>query len=128
MNELQWRIVASAILLAAIPLSSSARSPDPVSAITFIDVIPDQFVPNNEEKAQDLLRVMNADTQKEPGLVSFVILQETLHPNHFTLMEVWKDEKSLGAHALAAHTRKFRTDLQLLIGSPYQTLVTTPMH
>ncbi|WP_158601885.1 putative quinol monooxygenase [Pararobbsia silviterrae] len=99
-----------------------------MTAVTFIDVIPNQFVPGNEDKAQVLLKQMNADTQRDPGLVSFAILQETLHGNHFTLYEVWKDERAFDAHTQAAHTREFRSDLQPLIGSPYETIVTTPAH
>ena len=28
--------------------------------------------------------------------------------NHFTIIELWKDEKALDAHAIADHTKKFR--------------------
>jgi len=57
-------------------------------------------------------------------LISFTILQEPARPNHFTLLEVWENEKAFDAHELAPHTRAFRNDLQPLIGSPYDTLVT----
>jgi quinol monooxygenase YgiN len=28
--------------------------------------------------------------------------------NHFTIFELWKDEKALDGHAVAEHTKKFR--------------------
>lgn len=108
--------------------AATAAPPQTVTAITFIDVIPNQFVAGNEDKAHVLLEKMNADTQAEPGLVSFSILQETAHPNHFTLYEVWKSNQAFETHTQAAHTLEFRNDLQPLIGSPYETLVTTSVH
>jgi quinol monooxygenase YgiN len=114
----------AAVMTGAIP---TAQAAEPVTVMTLIDAIPDQFVPQNEEKAQALLKQMNSDTQGEPGLVSFTILRETVHPNHFALLETWKSEADYDKHLAAAHTRKFRNDLQPLIGSPYDTIVTTAM-
>lgn len=110
-------LVSSPVLAAPLPT---------VTGVTFIDVIPNSFIAGNEDKAQVLLKQMNADTQREPGLVSFSILRETKHGNHFTLIEVWKNEQAFDAHTQADHTRQFRADLQPLIGSPYGTIVTTP--
>ena len=104
---------------------SMAQAAEPVTVMTLIDAIPDQFVPQNEEKAQVLLKQMNSDTQGEPGLVSFTILRETVHPNHFALLESWKSESDFAKHLAAVHTRTFRNNLQPLIGSPYDTIVTT---
>ena len=106
---------------------SAAHAAPPVTVMTYIDAIPDQFVPQNEEKAQVLLKQMNADTQGEPGLISFTILRETGRPNHFALLEMWNTEADFAKHLAASHTRKFRNDLQPLIGSPYDTIVTTAM-
>jgi quinol monooxygenase YgiN len=114
-----------ATLAHAAPTASASRE---VTAITYIDAIPDQFVPQNEEKARALLKQMNADTQHDPGLVSFTILRETGRPNHFTLLEVWKTDAAFNAHLAAAHTRAFRDALQPLIGSPYATFVTRVAH
>jgi quinol monooxygenase YgiN len=121
----------AAAAVAAVTVSTSfthaatmAPASREVTAITYIDAIPDQFVPQNEEKARALLKQMNADTQNDPGLVSFTILRETGRPNHFTLLEVWKTDAAFNAHLAAAHTRAFRNALQPLIGSPYATFVT----
>ncbi len=105
--------------------SAGAPAAEPVTVVTYIDAVPDVFAPQNEEKAQALLKQMNADTQNEPGLISFTILRETQRPNHFGLLEIWKNQAAYATHLAAAHTRKFRDDLQPLIGSPYDTLVTT---
>ena len=108
-------------------IASAAKAAEPVTVMTYIDAIPDQFVPQNEEKARVLLRKMNADTQGEPGLISFTILRETGRPNHFALLEVWKSEADFARHLAATHTRQFRDALQPLIGSPYDTVITTAL-
>lgn len=119
---------AATVVTLSIGVTTSARAAEPVTVMTYIDAIPDQFVPQNEEKAQVLLKQMNADTQNEPGLIAFTILRETGRPNHFALLEMWKSEGDYATHLAAAHTRKFRNELQPLIGSPYDTLVTTAMN
>jgi quinol monooxygenase YgiN len=124
MKTLLTAATLAVVMAGAIP---AAQAAEPVTVMTLIDAIPDQFVPQNEEKAQALLKQMNSDTQGEPGLSSFTILRETVHPNHFALLETWKSEADYGKHLAAAHTRKFRNDLQPLIGSPYDTIVTTAM-
>jgi quinol monooxygenase YgiN len=118
-------LASAAVLVTAVSANhAQARSPQPVTVITYIDAIPDVFVKENEEKARALLQQMNAETQKDPGLISFTILRETQRPNHFTILEMWKSAAAFSAHLSAPHTRKFRDDLQPLIGSPYDTLVT----
>jgi quinol monooxygenase YgiN len=118
-------IASAAVLAAAFSVGhAQARTTEPVTVITYIDAIPDVFVKQNEEKARVLLQQMNTETQKEPGLISFTILRETQRPNHFTILEMWKSEAAFSMHLSAPHTRKFRDDLQPLIGSPYDTLVT----
>ena len=124
MRKLALAMVGTVALCAT---GAVAQAAEPVTVMTLIDAIPDQFVPQNEEKAQALLKQMNSDTQGEPGLSSFTILRETVHPNHFALLETWKSEADYDKHLAAAHTRKFRNDLQPLIGSPYDTIVTTAM-
>jgi quinol monooxygenase YgiN len=39
--------------------------------------------------------------------------------NHFTVVEVWKDQRSNDAHELAAHTRAFRSALTPITGALY---------
>jgi quinol monooxygenase YgiN len=123
------RLLTAAMSFAIVSggVASAARAAEPVTVMTYIDAVPDQFVPQNEEKARALLRQMNVDTQGEPGLVSFTILRETGRPNHFALLEVWNTEADFARHLATGHTRKFRDALQPLIGSPYDTVITTAM-
>jgi len=39
--------------------------------------------------------------------------------NHLTLVEVWENRQALEAHEGAAHTKKFREQIDSMLGSPY---------
>ena len=41
-----------------------------------------------------------------------------MRANHFTVVEVWENQKALDAHAAAAHTKQYRGVLQPISGSP----------
>jgi quinol monooxygenase YgiN len=41
-----------------------------------------------------------------------------MRANHFTVVEVWQDQKALDAHRAAAHTKEYRDTLQPVSGSP----------
>jgi quinol monooxygenase YgiN len=123
-NKAHLPAAVAILFIAMSPIITQAKTAEAVTAITYIDAIPDVFVPNNEEKAQALLKQMNSDSQKDPGLIYYTVLQESARPNHFTILETWTDDAAFSAHQLAAHTREFRNALQLLIGSPYDTIVT----
>jgi quinol monooxygenase YgiN len=49
----------------------------------------------------------------------FEVLQQNSRQNHCTIVEVWRDQPALEAHAMAAHTRHFRDRFQPLSGSLY---------
>jgi quinol monooxygenase YgiN len=38
--------------------------------------------------------------------------------NHFTVIETWRDQAALDAHATAPHTKKYRDEVLPLTGSP----------
>jgi quinol monooxygenase YgiN len=57
-------------------------------------------------------------SRKEPGCLRFDVLQHTMRANHFTVVEVWENQKALDAHAAAAHTKQYRGVLQPISGSP----------
>jgi Antibiotic biosynthesis monooxygenase len=52
------------------------------------------------------------------GNVRFDVVQHTMRANHFTVVEVWRDQKALDAHVTAPHTRQYRDTLQPMTGSP----------
>ena len=71
-------------------------------------------------EAVSLIREFAADSQKDPGVVRFEVLQQDGHANHFTIYEVWETRQAFDAHLAAAHTKRFREKLQPMLGSPYR--------
>ena len=98
-------------------LPGSAKGDSPASAIyvmTHVDV-----TPPNKDECMALLKTMSADTAKDPGNISYEVLQQANRANHFTVVEVWRDNEALDGHAMAAHTRTFREKLSPMAGALY---------
>lgn len=82
-----------------------------VSVVAHVDVAPNPAV------APMLTKLAQASRQ-EAGNLRFDVLQHTMRANHFTVIETWRDQAALDAHATAAHTRQYRDDVLPLTGSP----------
>jgi quinol monooxygenase YgiN len=74
--------------------------------------------PSATAEGEALLRELALESRRDPGCVSFDVLQEPHRRNHFTLVQVWEDEASFLAHEAAAHTRATREKLQPILGAP----------
>jgi len=97
-----------ALSVASGPAGTSSRT---IVVITHVDVSPDP-------KVAPILTVLAKSSRLEEGNLRFDVLLHTMRANHFEVIEVWQSQKALDAHALAAHTRKYRDDLQPFLGSP----------
>jgi len=85
-----------------------------IYVLTHIDVIP----PKKDDTIATL-KTMSDDSAKDPGNISYEVLQQANRPNHFTVVEEWTNMKALDAHAEAAHTRAFRATLIPIAGALY---------
>jgi quinol monooxygenase YgiN len=85
-----------------------------IYAVTHIDVIPP-----GKDACMAALKAMSADTTADPGNVSYDVLEQDDHSNHFTVVEEWSDMKAVEAHDAAAHTRAFRAKLIPIKGALY---------
>jgi quinol monooxygenase YgiN len=83
--------------------------------------------PADTRSAQVLLDGFRRSSLRDPGAKGFEVLQEIGHPNHFTLVEKWLDEKAYEAHNLARHTRHFRDQLQPMLASPFDERIHTEL-
>jgi quinol monooxygenase YgiN len=83
--------------------------------------------PADTQSAQALLDGFRRSSLRDPGAKGFEVLQEIGHPNHFTLVEKWLDEKAYVAHNLARHTRHFRDQLQPMLASPFDERIHTEL-
>lgn len=94
-----------------------------IYVVTHIDVIPP-----GKDACMTALKAMSTDTAAEPGNVSYDVLQQDDHSNHFTVVEAWADVTAADAHAMAAHTRAFRAKLIPIKGALYDERFYTAMN
>jgi quinol monooxygenase YgiN len=86
-----------------------------VFVVTHVDV-----VPNGLPRAREALNGQVEHARKQNGNVRFDVHQG-MRMNHFTVVEVWRDDRTREAHITAAHTRSYRETLRdtAVDGSPY---------
>ena len=85
-----------------------------VFVVTHVDVPPplkDTLVP--------MLKQLSEDSRKDMGNQRFEVQQQNSRPNHFTVVEVWADQKAYENHAAAAHARQFREKFGPMTGALY---------
>jgi quinol monooxygenase YgiN len=95
-----------------------APSGDAVWVVTHVDVPP----PSKDACIAELKMLVDA-SRKDAGNLTFEVVQQSNRPNHFTVVEVWKDGKAADAHGSAEHTRRFRANLGPMLGAPYEDRV-----
>lgn len=85
-----------------------------VWVLTHVDVFP-----AGKDEVAGLIKQLADDSRKDPGVLRFDAVIWDGHPNHFHLIEVWSDRKSREAHAIADHTKQFRTKVTPFEGAFY---------
>lgn len=98
--------------LVAVALPPPARGN--VWVVTHVDV-----PPTFKDGVMALLKALAEDTRKDPGNLMYEAVQQTSRPNHFTVVEVWKNAKAFDAHGTAASTRQFREKFGPMVGALY---------
>jgi quinol monooxygenase YgiN len=87
---------------------------DAIFVLTHVDVFP-----ANKDQAIAAVKAQAEAARKDAGNLRYEVLQWDGHPNHFTLVEVWRDRKALDANATTAHTKEFREKVTPLEGALY---------
>jgi quinol monooxygenase YgiN len=64
-----------------------------------------------------MLQELAVASRKE-GAVRYEALQRTPESNQFLLLEIWRDQRALDAHAGAAHTKRFQEQVAPLLIAP----------
>lgn len=98
----------------ALTATQAPPPPGAVFVVTHVDV-----PPPSREACEALLKQLAEASRKEAGVVRFDVYQQTNRPNHFTVLEIWKDQAAADAHAVAAHTLEFRQSLGPMLGALY---------
>jgi quinol monooxygenase YgiN len=92
---------------------STTPDRDAVYVISHVDI-----APQSQVQAPEALRSQAEASRKEPGNLRFDVVQHTMRGNHFTVVEGWRNQQALDAHAATAHTRQYRDTLLPGTGSP----------
>jgi quinol monooxygenase YgiN len=61
--------------------------------------------PGKGSDLAQLFRTRCADVMQEPGCEQFEVFQSVLNPDKLALLELWKDQAALDAHAKVNATR-----------------------
>ena len=85
------------------PPLAGASGTGAIYVITHADSVPPQ-----RDAAEKALSDLTVRSRQESGNAIFLATVQPNRNNHFTIVELWKDEKALDAHAVADHTKKFR--------------------
>jgi quinol monooxygenase YgiN len=85
-----------------------------VYVVSHVDVPP----PRREE-CEAALRKLAEESRKSLGNLRFEVDQQTNRPNHFTVVEVWKDRTAYDGRTTAAAQRTFRDKLGPMLGALY---------
>jgi quinol monooxygenase YgiN len=85
-----------------------------VWVLTHVDVFP-----AGKDQAVELVGALAKAGRMDDGNLRFDVLQQSGRPNHFTVVEGWRDGKAFAASVMAAHRREFRQRLTPLEGALY---------
>jgi quinol monooxygenase YgiN len=92
----------------------SAPESNTIYVITHVDLIPE-----SNGKGLALLKAMRDSASRETNNLAYEVLQQANRPNHFAVVEMWKNMSALEAHIDAQQTRDFRQALLPMEGAPY---------
>jgi quinol monooxygenase YgiN len=95
-------------------LFAQQKAEPQLHVVTYVDVYP-----NFAADTAKLMQQFAADNRKDPGFVRFDALRDVARANHFAIVEVWQNQKAYEAHLAAPHTKAFRDQLQMGLGSPF---------
>jgi quinol monooxygenase YgiN len=98
----------------AVVTAKTRLPPGAICVLTHVDVFP-----TFKDQAVELVKAEAEAARKDPGNLRYDVLQWDGHPNHFTLVEVWRDRKTFDASVVAPHNKEFRHKLTPLEGALY---------
>ena len=85
-----------------------------VYVATHVDVIPPR-----KDDGLAAVKQLGEVSRTAAGNVRFEVVQQTNRPNHFTVVEIWKDAAAVDTHSMAEATRQFRDKLGPMSGALY---------
>jgi quinol monooxygenase YgiN len=116
-DELQSALISpfDERLLAAV----TARAANRAASDQAIYVLTHADAAARREDIPGMLEELATAARQENGNVLFDATVQPNRTNHFTLVEVWSDQKTYEAHEIAATTKKFRSTFGAVSGALY---------
>jgi len=116
MHRLPGLLIGVLFLALAPAVQLHAQAPaDPAQyAVTYVSVQPSAAAPTVAA-----FRQYRDASRTQDGFVRFDLFEQVGRPGHFAIVETWRDQQALDAHASAAHSRRFRDAIQPLRVSGY---------
>jgi quinol monooxygenase YgiN len=102
------------VALAVGPRDDAAIPARALISISHVDVIPPK-----KDDGIAALKALAEPTRKDDGNARFDAYQQKSRPNHFTVIEVWRDQTAADTHEASAHTKQFRRLLSTATGALY---------
>jgi quinol monooxygenase YgiN len=96
------------------PKDNNAIPAGALVSVSHVDVIPPK-----KDDGIGALKTLADPTRKDSGNIRFDAYQQKSRPNHFTVVEVWRDQKGAESHEVAPHTKQFRQVLGSATGALY---------
>jgi quinol monooxygenase YgiN len=110
--SLRLVLAASALMLGVVQ-TAGAQDDGTAYMVTYIEV-----APSAAEQAADLLTEYVDASRGANGNMHVEALQRIGRPNHFAILETWRDAQARDAHADSAAAARFRTSMDPLLHSP----------
>ncbi len=63
--------------------------------------------PSHEDEVADVFRKLEADSQREPGCLMFVVHRHKERPDRFFIYEQYRDEAALQSHRESPHFQEY---------------------
>lgn len=118
----QMAFAAALSQLVALSPARAQETSQSVVVVTYIEVLA-----NAKSQAAALLKPLAETSRKEAGALRFEALERIGQGNQFVLLETWKDQAALDAHAAAASTKKFREQMTPLVTAPIDDRFCVPL-
>jgi quinol monooxygenase YgiN len=106
------RLALVTLIAAAMPQALDAQADSTLYVVTYVEA-----APASQAQVATMLKQL-ADASRREMPFRFEVVQSITRSNQFVLLEIWKDQQALDAHAAAAHTRQFREQVASLVLAP----------
>ncbi|MBV6685232.1 antibiotic biosynthesis monooxygenase [Bacillus sp. JRC01] len=77
-----------------------------------------QVNPAKEEEFLAEIRTLIAASKQEEGNVDYSLKRDVENPNHFTMIEIWKDMDAVQSHNNSEHFKAFGAKAKAFLAGP----------